>query len=92
MRHIAENIAFIAKMKGIRMNALERDVGVSQGYFSRVRRSGMGMSVETVYRAAKRLGCSMDDVCDPDLVKRVRKKGIEEAIAGLQKELKELSE
>ena len=86
---IATNIVLMAKVKGIKIRELEQASGVSVGYFSRVKRGHKGMSIETVYRAAKKLECSMDDICDRDLPKRLRKAEIEQAIAELQKELKE---
>lgn len=89
MNHIVENIKTIARVNGIKLGELERGIGLSIGYFSRVKH-GKGISLYTAYRASQILECSLDIICDPNTANRLRKQAIMKEIDALKAELENL--
>lgn len=63
-KNVIENIYALAKLKGITIKTLEERCDLGQGYLSRIKRQGDGtsMSVATVEKIAKELGCGMSSL------------------------------
>lgn len=62
IKALSDNIQALIKIRGIQIGKLEKQLGVSAGYFSRVRR-GMSISSEVLYKLSKAVDVSMDDLC-----------------------------
>lgn len=80
---IGENVRYVAKHKKMLIGDIEKQVGLSPGYFSR---EGTKISAEKLYEVSKILDVSMEDL----ITDRLREKIILEKIEELQKELKEV--
>lgn len=66
-----KTIRFIAKKKGMKLKDLESAIGVSIGYISRCEgNSKKNISVIVVMLAADHLGFSVNDLLDPDFIKK----------------------
>lgn len=78
IKALSDNIQALIKIRGIQVGKLEKQLGVSAGYFSRVRR-GMSISSEVLYKLSKAVDVSMDDLCSEGyknrLVKEERPQG-----------------
>lgn len=81
-----ENIRCIAKYKKIKLQDMEKAIGVSAGYFSR--KTNRSMSAEKLYKVSKVLNVSMEDLIED----KCRKQIIEEKIKELQEELADIRE
>jgi len=56
------NAKAIAKMNGIRIDNLEHSCGMSNGYLSRVAKSGKGLDIIKIHMIADFLGVTIDDL------------------------------
>lgn len=80
---ISRNVRFICKQRGLNIGDLEKQIGVSTGYFSRLEKNGLKISLLNVYNASEILGVTIDDLINKDL-------SIEQRIAELKEELETL--
>lgn len=80
---ILNNIKWLAKSKGILIGNLEKEVGVSKGYFSRLEKSIREMSLGTAAKVADVLGCTLDELVLTDIGRQIE-------IAELEKKLQAL--
>ncbi len=91
---ISERIATNAKLycKAMHRNIgdLERDIGVSIGYLSRIKGKAM-LPIDKGYAIANWLGVAMDDLVTGKLIKRQRIAELEEELAILKKEVEDES-
>ena len=62
IKALSDNIQALIEIRGIQVGKLEKQIGVSTGYFSRVRR-GMNMNIDVLYKLSKAVNVSMDDLC-----------------------------
>ena len=69
---LSDNIQALIKIRGIQVGKLEKQLGVSAGYFARVRR-GMSISSEVLYKLSKAVDVSMDDLCSKGYKNRLIK-------------------
>ena len=71
-----QNIKIIIDTRGIKKGELERAVGLSQGYLSRL---NDGIYFETMVSICKYLGVSIDDIIKDDLLREIQ--GHQDAIS-----------
>lgn len=83
------NICFICRSKGIKIGALEKEVGVSPGYFSRMR-NGKGLSVVNAFYVAKALDSDLMEMLECDIGKQARIRELEKELSMVEKELARL--
>ena len=88
------NLLYAIRTSGIGITKVEKKVGVSKGYFSRI--NGTKISLETFLGAAEAVGVSVQDLMDKDFVYKNELKEIERSIdalnrrkAALEKEMSE---
>ena len=63
-----KNIETILKIRKIRTGTLEKEIGVSIGYFSRFKKRERFPSFEVMVSACKYLGVSVDDLIKENLI------------------------
>ena len=85
--NVYDNIAFLIKSKGIPIGTVEKELGVSTGYFSRARKAG-GMTAEMLYKASRYFGVTMDELYTGSF----RAEVIKEEIRRLEEELNEIEQ
>ena len=83
---INENVRYLAKAKGIKLGYIEKELGVSLGYFSRGNQTNINAA--RLYQVSKILGESMEDLIEKDF----RREIIQDKIAELKRELKEIED
>ena len=66
---IVENIRYLCKVNSIQISCVEKQIGVSAGYFSRLSKSIANMSVEKLYKVSKIFNISMNDIIEKSLYK-----------------------
>jgi len=76
-------VKFICKDKGIKISDLEKKIGVSKGYISRLKQGTKEIGLFKAYKIANILGCNLNDLIESETWKDAR-------IKELQKELDEL--
>ena len=88
------NLLYAIRTSGIGIAKVEKKVGVSKGYFSRL--NGTKISLETFLGAAEAVGVPIQDLMDKDFAYKMELKEIEERLdalnrrkAALEKEIKE---
>ena len=66
---LLKNISYLIKKKGIKIGELEKSIGVSAGYISRINKKNDGVStnVDIIYKIAHELGVTMDVLVSVDL-------------------------
>lgn len=60
---VAFNVRYVAKRKGLKIGEIEKEVGVRIGYFSRKSQTDTSTSLEVIYKTAKILDVSIDELC-----------------------------
>lgn len=75
-RRFYDNIYEIIDSKKLKIGELERAINVSVGYFSRRKQRKNEMPLDKAYEIANYLGCSLDYLCNNDLVKERNEKEI----------------
>ena len=86
---VIKNIQFLARKRGIPLGLLERRMGVSKGYLSRVK-SKNGLSIDHVLKAAEILKCSIEILFNEDLAVESEITSINEQIRSLCERRQEL--
>lgn len=86
---LATNVKIYCTMQNKQIGDLERDIGVSTGYFSRVKGKNM-MRIETGCKAAQWLGVSVDDLITGKAIKAQRIAELESELEQLKKEVVEI--
>lgn len=76
------NVRFLLKGSGMVLET-EKEMGLSQGYFSRQRGNKLKLCV--ALEVADRLGYSIDQLCDPNLTKVMQIENIDKMIDQLEK-------
>ena len=95
-KRLAKNARYIIKATpGLKVNEVEKRIGKSRGYFSRLDRDGCdtGLSVDSAFAIAEYVGKSVDSLCHDDYSDTAKKMQIaemEDKIKQMQEELKEL--
>lgn len=59
---ISSNVRYLVKTKHLNIGDVERELGLSAGYFSR-KVDGSKMPVQVAFNAANLLGISLDELC-----------------------------
>ena len=77
IKALSDNIQALIEIRGIQVGKLEKQLGVSAGYFSRVRR-GMSISSEVLYNLSKVMDVSMDDLCSKGYKNRLIRDKVEQ--------------
>lgn len=83
---IVENIRYLCKVNSIRISCVEKQIGVSAGYFSRLSKSIVNMSVDKLYKVSKIFNVSMNDIVERPLYKEDRIKQLKLELEKLEKE------
>lgn len=83
MKMFSRNVRFICKQRGLNISYLEKQIGVATGYFSRLEKNGLKISLLNAYNASEILGVTIDDLLNKDI-------SIEQRIAELKEELETL--
>ncbi len=86
---LCKNLKYYSKEIG-GIGELEKRVGVTVGYFSRVKSRKRGISLAHVIMALGVLGKSFDELCDEESAKRAELKTINDEIERLVARRKEL--
>lgn len=66
------NAKYLMQKKGLLVGDVEKQIGKAVGYFSRNRISNSEMTIDTVYRLAKILDVSVDDLCSDIKLKDIK--------------------
>lgn len=84
-QNLLENLHFLCSRFQIKLGDIERMIGVSPGYVSRLSKSNhKSLPYHQLRRISQRLGVSVEDLMERDI-------GKEEKIKHLSKELEELT-
>ncbi len=81
-----DNIQLIVRFEGLAVGELEKKIGVSAGYISRMRRTGSTLGLEKLYRLSKITGYSMDDLCSKEFKMRLMQAEINKLQGEMQEE------
>ena len=74
--NIGINVKYLAKEKGLALGEVEKELGVSTGYFSR-KVDGSNIPVQLAFNAAKLFGVSMDEFCSDIRFENLKKEAAE---------------
>lgn len=88
-RTLCKNLKYYSKEIG-GIGELEKRIGVSAGYFSRVGGFKRGISLVHIIMALGVLGKSFDELCDEDSAKKAEMKAIDDEIEQLLAKRREL--
>lgn len=83
-----DNIRLIVRLEGLAIGELEKKIGVSAGYISRMHRKGSTLGIEKLYKLSKITGYSMDDLCSKQLKIRLLQAEINKLQGEMQEEEK----
>lgn len=86
MRHLCENIDFLIKINDKKIGEVETAIGVSLGYFSRIKNGLFDLPISKVIRTAEYFSVSVDSLIHSNFKAEYLKK----QIAELQGELAEI--
>ena len=84
------NIKAFCTMRGIQLGNLEASIGVSKGYFSRIKANTRGVPFYKILMAADALGVSLEKLVDPYVVNSMEIERIERQIESLESKKAEL--
>lgn len=84
------NIKAFCTMRGIQLGNLEISIGVSKGYFSRIKSGTRGVPFYKILMAADALGVSLEKLVDPYVVNIMEIERIERQIESLESKKTEL--
>ena len=84
------NIKAFCTMRGIQLGNLEASIGVSKGYFSRIKSDTRGVPFYKILMAADALGVSLEKLVDPYVVNTMEIERIERQIESLKGKKAEL--
>ena len=84
-----QNVVFLWRRKGRKVNELERTINASQGYLSRVVNGDGNITLERALILADLVGQTVDDLCNRDFEREIR---IDELRRELERWEKEASE
>ena len=84
--YVIKNIKYLCKVKGISLGELEKTVGISVGYFSRLYGRADCMSVKTLNAVSTIFDISMDDLVKRPIYKEQRIKELKEELERLENE------
>lgn len=84
------NIKAFCTMRGIQLGNLEASIGVSKGYFSRIKADTRGVPFCKILMAADALGVSLEKLVDPYVVNTMEIERIERQIESLESKKAEL--
>lgn len=87
---VIRNILYAARMKGIRIGALEKYIGVSTGYISRCRNDNNPISLVRVIMAAEMLDIPISRLFEDDFATRAELEEVKSQISDLNKRKEEL--
>lgn len=82
---IANNARFLCRTQGRRINDMEKAVGVSTGYLSRIKGKET-LRIDTGYALADYLGVNMDDLIKTNLAREARIAKLKAELDDLEKE------
>ena len=68
MERFSTNTRYLCKQKGKSIGELEKEIGVSTGYISRLAKTKQAIKLSSAYVTAKILEVSMDDLLSEDLM------------------------
>lgn len=83
IQNIYQNTKYLCKKNGIPLAEIEREIGVSAGYLSRVANSIGDIGILKVCRIAEELETSVGDLIDSEMWKTDRIKELREEIERL---------
>lgn len=84
------NIKAFCTMRGIQLRNLEASIGVTKGYFSRIKAEPRGIPFYKILMAADALGVSLEKLVDPYVVNTMEIERIERQIESLESKKAEL--
>ena len=84
------NIKAFCTMRGIQLGDLEASIGVSKGYFSRIKANTRGVPFYKILMVADALGVSLEKLVDPYVVNTMEIERIERQIESLENKKAEL--
>lgn len=70
-KKIIQNIRALLRMKNIKIGQLEKTIGVSVGYVSRLENGEKRMGFNTIYKAAQTLGVTVDELITGEFRKEI---------------------
>ena len=70
---IASNVRYLAREKGIKLGIVEKQCGVSIGYFSRKALNDASIPIHVVKQAAEVLDISLDELCSNFRFERLKR-------------------
>lgn len=80
---VISNMLYIAAEKGFNIGDFEYHIGLSKGYFSRLKHNRNSLSLKTVLNALDLLKCPVQMIFDEHLVQNAELKNIESKIDAL---------
>ncbi len=63
------NAFILCKIKGIKIGEMEKSVGISQGYLSRLKNRTKAISFDTMVKISKHLDVSLDSLLEDEFTK-----------------------
>lgn len=82
---IANNARFLCRSQGRNIGDMEKAVGISTGYLSRIKGKEM-LRIDVGYALADYLGVNMDDLIKPNLAREARIAKLKAELDDLEKE------
>ncbi len=80
LKRFSVNARYLCKQKGMNIGELEKQVGVSKGYLSRLSSSEKAISLVNLYKTAQILGTPIDDLLSEDMMIKHRIQELEEEL------------
>lgn len=89
---LVENIRYLCKITNTKIGELEKRIGISAGYFSRLSHRNSDITINILYQVSEIFSISMNDLVEKRLGREQRIKELKEELAKLEEELAKLEE
>lgn len=80
LKRFSVNARYLCKQKNINIGELEKQIGVSKGYLSRLSSSEKAISLGNLYKTAQILETTIDDLLSEDMMIKYRIQELEEEL------------
>lgn len=92
-KKFVDNVRYLCGMREMSIGYLEKEIGVTVGYFSRYKNNNTKViPLNVAYSVSKIFECSIEELIEKDFRKETRIAVLENAIQSLSNELEKLKE
>jgi len=86
LKNFSENARYLCKQKGKSIGELEKEIGVSKGYLSRIVNSEKAISLANLYKISQILETTIDDLISKDMCLEWKIQELEKELDSLKKQ------